>query len=93
MGVIFSYIDENDVSADGYTTAEQDEVITFKGAINKLFVTNAGTAAMYIVVQPGGAQIYLEPGDSFKSDDDALIYSIQVLGAAGQKIRYYGVRG
>jgi hypothetical protein len=93
MGVIFSYLDADDTSADSYTTTAEDETISFGEAIHSLYVTNAGTAAMYIIIQPGEAKIYLGSGDTFKAYGDVVIYSIQVEGAAGQKIRYSGIRG
>jgi len=57
------------------------------------YVIQNEASKAYIIIQPWNAKVYLAEGDTFKTYGDVVIYSIQVERAAGQKIRYNGIRG
>ena len=93
MAVIFSYIDKDDTAAQYYTTQEQDEVIELAPHVKSFMIINAGDGDMYIVTEPGGAKHYLDAGEGLEIKPDTVLYSVQIVGAAGQKVRYVGARG
>ena len=56
-------------------------------------IINAGDGDMYIVTEPGGAKQYLDAGEGLEIKPDTVLYSVQIVGAAGTKVRYVGGRG
>ena len=92
---IFTHLTVGGTMTEYYTTVTANEIIQFKEAdgtqrfLDATLVENCGTAVMYILPLNGIHPIPISAGDSH-SIKPLVITGIQVLGAAGQKLRYSG---
>jgi hypothetical protein len=78
-----------------YTTTTANEVIEFKNKDGKLLHLNslliqAELTDLYIRILPGDYCLFVEAGSAMSYDFEE-ISSIQVMGAAGQKLRWSGM--
>lgn len=92
---IFTYLTVGSALTEYYTTAAANEIIRFTEAdgtqryIDATLVENCGAASMYVLPLNGIHPLCIPAGGSLEIETVALT-GVQVLGAAGQKIRYSG---
>lgn len=92
---IFTYLAVGSAMTEYYTTAAANEVIRFAEAdgtqryLDNTLVENCGASVMYVLPLNGIHPICIPAGEN-RNIDEAQITGIQIMGNAGQKLRYSG---
>jgi len=92
-----SYLSYTDTKKEFYTTTKTDEVINFidttesnqQKYLNALLLENTGSATLYIRILPSNYIMVIPSGES-RAYDYVMTTGIQVLGNAGQLLRWSG---
>lgn len=92
---IFTYLTAGSALAEYYTTVSANEIIRFTEAdgtqiyLDNTLVENCGASVMYVLPLNGIHPICIPAGEN-RNIDEAQITGIQIMGNAGQKLRYSG---